>query len=709
MITAPFNFVPLSDKVFFPPWAEDVSHDVPFEDAESGVIDITITAKSPIFIRDSEKEEEFCQHNKEYYIPSSSIKGMVRNVLEIMSFSKMSFFNDDTYAVRDFSDSRNFYMTEMKKDTFCGWLKKDGNNYIIEDCEKPGRIKHEEIDKIFGIDFASKFKEGTFGDKAQDKTALKKYEMIKSKNFTYPLKHTSTSTVGDNRYSHDTSSTKMGTIVFTGQPSARKEPTNRPPSGKVYEFVFFDPIKEIKLTQKVIDNFLFAYFDGRTTEPKESPDWSFWKSKLYSGEKIPIFFQKDGNTIKHFGLSYLYKLPYNHSISKGIEEAHFDKRIDLAQSIFGYVNGNDALKGRVEFSHFKAIENIEPLASRTEILGTPRASYYPIYIRQSDNDKLKTYMDNDFEIAGWKRYPIHKGSGVKQTQDTGNTNVGTTFAPLKEGVVFHGKLRYHNLKKAELGALLSALTFHTTPNTYHNIGMAKPLGYGKIKIALSSIENVNSYLKAFELTLGEQIPNWSESSQIKELLTMASEQDNLASSTLEYMVLDDFSKYKTREHRDYLRCYSELDNIQTITVQTQLDENEQKSLLQKYEAFQEQERAYQEAKKIQQKYQEDLYQAQTTDNLDIIKNFITKYPDTEEAQLLQSKVDTIEKEQQASKHQEVDKKAKSAWELVQKKKGNPKQYQKELDKFIKKWGADKNNKGSQFILELVAQAKKERK
>ena len=31
MITAPFNFVPLSDKVFFPDWADSVSHDIPFK------------------------------------------------------------------------------------------------------------------------------------------------------------------------------------------------------------------------------------------------------------------------------------------------------------------------------------------------------------------------------------------------------------------------------------------------------------------------------------------------------------------------------------------------------------------------------------------------------------------------------------------------------------------------------------------------------
>jgi len=351
MITAPFNFVPLSDEVFFPDWAEDVSHDIPFEDGESGCIDVTMTAKSPIFVRDHEKEEEFCNHKGEYYIPSSSVKGMVRNVLEIMSFSKMSQLDDDTYAVRDLSDAKNFYMSEMKKDTYCGWLKKNGNSYSIEDCGKAGRIKHEEIDKIFDINFASKFKKEKFGNKADDKTALKKYNLINSDNLTYALKHTTTSTVGDKRYVYDKTASLKGTIVLTGQPSGRDE-SRKIPSGKVYEFIFFESKKDIKLTQETMENFLFAYFDKRKTEPKESPDWTFWKKKLENGEKVPVFFQKNGSQIAHFGLSYLYKLPYKHSVKYGLPKIHADTRKDLAQTIFGYINKDEMLKGRVQFSHF---------------------------------------------------------------------------------------------------------------------------------------------------------------------------------------------------------------------------------------------------------------------------------------------------------------------------------------------------------------------
>lgn len=716
MITAPYNFVPLNKEVFYPSWSEQVSHDVPFEDGESGEIGITITAKSPIFIRDHENPKEFCQHNGQYYIPSTSVKGMVRNVLEIMSFSKMRNeinFDNDTYAVRDLSESTNFYMTEMKKPTFGGWLKKVDGAYFIEDCGEVGRIRHEEIDKALGVEFSKHFKQGTFQATNQNhKSSEYKYDLIKGKEKTIKLSEpfkSKTNAKYDNRvfYNYDKNSTKSGTIVLTGQPTPRKD-SGKIGDGKGYEFLFFASKSDLKVSEEAMKNFKFAYFDKRTTEPKESPDWTYWKQKLEAGEKVPVFFQKNGIQVKHFGLSYLYKLPYNHSVKDGIPKVHFESEdLDLAQTIFGYIskNNKEALKGRVQFSHFKAISNITPMNPRKEILGTPRASYYPIYVKQTDGKLFTTFMDGFFEIAGRKRYPIHNSNQTTQTTDTGNENVGTTFAPLKDGVVFKGKLRYHNLKRCEIGALLSALTFHDTPNTFHNIGMAKSLGYGKIELKLDGVKDINSYLKEFELTIGEQIQNWASSQELKELISMAAEQNNQGNSKLKYLELPEFAKNKTGDDKDYLRNYTALDNIKTVTIKSLLSDDERKLLISKKDEIQKQreEKAKQEAKAKQE--QEDFDRAWHSENLDDKKKFITKYPNHPQINELKEQVRSAEE----AKQNALDTKAKIAWELVQSKKGNQKQYQKAQDDFIKKWGAEKNNKKSPYILYLVEQAKEESK
>ena len=695
MITAPFNFVPLSEEVFFPDWAEDVSHDIPFEDGESGSIDITITAKSPLFIRNHSNDkdtpsEEFCNYNGEYYIPSASVKGMVRNVLEIMSFSKMNQFDDDTYAVRDLSDANNFYMKEMKKDTFCGWLKKDGDSFVIEDCGKAGRIKHSEIDKVFNIDFSSQFKKGNFSDKANDKMALVKYQMIKDNNFTHTFEHTTTSTVGDKRYSYSKSSSTKGTIVLTGQPSARDE-SRKPPSGKVYEFIFFEPKKDIQVSNKSMNNFLFAYFDKRTTQPKESEDWTFWKKKLSNGEKVPVFFQKNGSQIAHFGLSYLYKLPYKHSIKDGVPKEHNSNRADLAETLFGFINSErkTALKGRVQFSHFKATKNIKELKSRTEILGTPRASYYPIYVKQNGDTLFTTFMDNNFALAGRKRYPIHRGSSVMQTEDTGNDKVGTTFKPLDKNIIFQGKVHFHNLKKVELGALLSALTFHNSKECYHNIGMAKSLGYGKIEIKLEGVKDLNSYLKAFEVQMSTSIDDWGNSDGIKELFTMAKEQQNSGNSQLKYMSLKSFSDNKTGQ-KDYLRPYSQLTGIKKVSLLSLVDSGE-------LEVIKERDKV----EKEQKIFNDTLSLVSKSDNITLYENFIEKYSDYEKIEEIVARKEKLQKAQESNKFEKVDAQARLALQELEKKKSNQKQYAKLLDKFIKKWSASKNNKGSIYIQELI--------
>jgi len=666
MITAPFNFVPLNEKVFYPPWAEDVSHDVPFEDGESGVIDITMTAKSPIFIRDHESPEEFCQYNGEYYIPSSSIKGMVRNVLEIMSFSKMNVVDDKTYAVRDLSSSDNFYMSQMKENIFCAWLKKDGDNYILEDCGIPLRIHHKEIDKATNKAFASYFNKNGF-----EKTSEYKYNLLGGTHKSIKVGESyksKTNSKNDKRlfckYDKDG---KNATLVVTGQQMQRKE-TGKPGDGKGFEFIFTETKKELKVSKKVFENFLFAYFDKRTTEPKESPDWTFWKEKLSNGEKVPVFFQKKGAEVAHFGLSYLYKLPYSHSVINGIPSSHFnDIDLDMAQTIFGYTNKENSLKGRVQFSHFKAISNIKISKSRKEILGTPRASYYPIYVRQQDGKLFSTFMNPNFQLAGRKRYPIHGNNKLKKTETTGNENVGTTFSPIDSGVVFKGKFRYHNLKKAELGAVLSALTFHNTSNTFHNIGMAKSLGYGKISLKIKRISEISIYLKEFELAITEQVLNWKDSEQLKELITMATEQDNSENSNLEYMSLQSFAKHKTKKNQDYLRYYSKLENIQAVSLDSYLSKDEVKDLEVKYKLFLEMRKVQDEKRKKEKKLDEKWNKILTTDDINLIKSSMSEFEDSpDKVKKANEIIEKLEAQEKVAKDKETQQEANTKWESIQK-------------------------------------------
>lgn len=601
---APYNFVPLNKKVVIPHWIDRISHDVPFKDGESGEFKVRITAKTPIFVKDglSKEEEakkydkdgiqitphEFCQHNGQYYIPGSSIKGMVRNVLEIMSFGRMDKVNDHRYAVRDLNN-KELYQSHFGVDkVYGGWLQKDeSNQYTISGWGFPGRISHQELQDKYGVDFHTYFSKGGRFDPKKDteKAGKKKYDKFgnNSRKGTFSfLKEDAKREIYT--VTEDEQVGREGELVFTGQ-SGYREYNHRQGKmvGHFYEFIFFDQPdgqQDLDVPDDVIENFFFAYFDQ--DKNRHSVDWKWRKPQLDSGKKIPIFFQfKDNDTTKpviHLGLSYLYKLPYKHSVKDSIKNYRKNEEIeisrDLAEALFGYIDDeNGSLKGRVHIGHAFAKNDPQPIQNVVSaVLSSPKASYYPTYIRQEvlENGQLKgefkTY--NEGTLAGWKRYPIKKNPIANARPDNSTDKIVTKFKPLESGASFEFTIRYHNLRKVELGALLSALTFHDTQDVYHSIGMGKPLGYGVIDIETEKIPNKEAYLKEYEAymdaALGHSAIQWHQSPQIKELLTMASfQKENSGLAKLEYMPLKGFREAKKRQNRFVLGRYSGLKKIQS--------------------------------------------------------------------------------------------------------------------------------------------------
>ncbi|HHB79429.1 MAG TPA: hypothetical protein ENK85_09390, partial [Saprospiraceae bacterium] len=239
---APYNFVPLNKKVVIPHWIDRISHDVPFKDGESGEFKVRITAKTPIFVKDglSKEEEakkydkdgiqitphEFCQHNGQYYIPGSSIKGMVRNVLEIMSFGRMDKVNDHRYAVRDLNN-KELYQSHFGVDkVYGGWLQKDeSNQYTISGWGFPGRISHQELQDKYGVDFHTYFSKGGRFDPKKDteKAGKKKYDKFgnNSRKGTFSfLKEDAKREIYT--VTEDEQVGREGELVFTGQSGYRE-------------------------------------------------------------------------------------------------------------------------------------------------------------------------------------------------------------------------------------------------------------------------------------------------------------------------------------------------------------------------------------------------------------------------------------------------------------------------------------------------------
>lgn len=251
------------------------------------------------------------------------------------------------------------------------------------------------------------------------------------------------------------------------------------------------------------------------------------------GKMLPT---TDSHTEKNFKYTprKLEELRINESAS--LQQVPKDS-LDLAECIFGTTNNKNGLRGRVQFSNFRCVKKVAMPSGKEKfdlVLNSPDSAMLPLYVRQ-DGSKSK-YRDYDDEelwpdeiINGWKRYILRTGYWTKKPgkKDT----VITTFRPLNKGSEFVGTVRYHNLKREEIGALLCALTWHGEEGCFHYIGQAKPFGFGRVSVNIDNTQslNVNSFINDFEMLMTSWLksvteagqPTWRKYKPIRELFLLA--------------------------------------------------------------------------------------------------------------------------------------------------------------------------------------------
>jgi len=601
-IKAPFNFVPLNEKVFFPGWADQVSHDIPFSDGESGEIELELEAMTPVFVRnghtqsDAEtKNDEYVSFSKyangNYFIPGTSVKGMIRNVLEIMSFGKMNKISNNRYSIRDLQ-SKEYMNFFQGREVYCGWMKKINEHQVaIYDHGIPRRISHQQLDKIWRTDFSQRFKNSLLLKSDFNRTALYKIELANGKNFVvrYSEKPMNEQNSVDKRVRViiDSQGEFEGTIVLTGQSSARKDKGDKNRDGSVVEkgsckcFEFVFPNKKSKepfILEMYDEQGLYKDFDFIH---KESIDWKYWKRELFEGKSVPVFFVKESNKLMHFGLTNLYRLPFQKRIKEYLPSSHNEHKHDLADCIFGCTT----LKGRVQFSNF----SLQKGKIHTEILkpymGSPKPTYYPIYVVQNGNNgypsKLfNTMLHENAKLKGWKRYPVHSTIKDFKLPEGFKEEKLSPFCPIETGSKFKGTIRFHNLKKAEIGALINSLTLKN--EGFHSVGFAKAYGFGKIQIKITKNKEIREpleeYSKAFELLMSDEIPDYLKSNELKEFKLMSKPQETKV--PLEYMPLPDFIEHKRQKvnHRtkELEKTGQFLEYYSNLIVKRSPDENPQK-------------------------------------------------------------------------------------------------------------------------------------
>lgn len=561
---APYNFVSLPSKVIYPDSVLDLKFNKKDEVVEcdglskfsgnSGEIELTITTKSPLFIGDSGKSKagelnDFFNVDGEYKIPGSSIRGMVRTLVEICSYSKFSFFNDHKFYFRDVAGKSKNSLKKYYEEIMVG--RKN-----ITD--KYGKSKTLNVSKS-KAGFLQKIDEREY---IIIPTSYKREKFNKAGYSSYnpPAMIARPKKDENNKFYYELFSGKM--------------------QGKKHFYIFEIPRSSknsISLKYADIKN----YNEDNLRQPQRDKFLDLVKKldeKLKSGKAmypygIPCFYTEYKGKI-YFGHTPYFRIPYQNSIGDIIDKnLKDDERLDLTEAIFGK---DKVLATRVFFED-ASLKNEPKWLTKNDveiILSSPKPTSYNLYLEQGgvkNVSEIKHYDSNSAKIRGYKFYhhqDFDLNKHIEKTKQNTNENMKKHIKPLNSENIFKTKIRFESLSDIELGALLFVLNL--PQNCYHKIGMAKPLGFGKIEIKANlkiydlekrysilfdensefcepnlenSSQNFISKFQEFILDkLGEDKKSLWEVDRLKELEIMLRDDKN---GDFSYMELDDF-KHKDK-------------------------------------------------------------------------------------------------------------------------------------------------------------------
>ena len=404
-VTSPYRFVPIGTPMVTPPLSMDnISHNRPIEGQQSGEISVTWTAETPICI--GHKTINNAVHplclgtgsKKRYAIPGASIKGMIRNVMSIATFSHLGRINSaNHFGYRDFNNRR--YQEIVKPQWMsAGWLiysENDGWHLAPAKMIDGPKTSFVYVDtKHLGNKFLNA------GDGVESKTKWTKekinikYKKIEGRvKFNFAIdesKNTADSKYDQRQYStlEDSGGTASNYLVCSNHASYNpKANGNR---GKEKEALFGPPdfSNKVKLDKATL--YRFALLNSTPDQNGLKPDgnWKFWLSQLgypapctsnnstsynASGSAkwpgIPVYYiTKDGskNSLEQLndypnqsifiGLSRVIKIPYEYSVAdiaartmkqeSGTYQLPDLEKLDFARAIFGDVEDAMGYKGK---------------------------------------------------------------------------------------------------------------------------------------------------------------------------------------------------------------------------------------------------------------------------------------------------------------------------------------------------------------------------
>lgn len=485
-VRAPYNFIPLSDKILLPYDSVESlpAHDRIDPSLKTGDICVTMVADTPVFVSDGDKNDPhfFRGSNGKYMIPGSTIRGMVRENMQILGFGLMrpgEDLEDIQIYFRDFASASGSRDDPLKK-YYCAALgikqmpMPSGRPKAIPQLVKSGYLKKEKGKyKIYPS-------KGSYMLVRRDHPGVRCFgtEDARTENVYYRAEGDRVKeirpAVGEKN------GLRRGTLLYTGKPvRSWNRQTGRLEDHPNHLYLIPEADWSAQPLTLDEDDVLSYMEDFEKRRNVLGRNRNFWNLPLEGREKPVFYVQYEGHV--YFGMSRFLRIGYRYPLSCGLPESHkagMDK-LDFPRAILGYVSKNSgSYRSRVSFGDFAADGEAYEMPPISMILGEPKPSYYPGYVVGG-----KHYNHEDFRLRGYKQYWLKE---VEATDDNGKPRAATTIRPLPRGTKFSGTIRYKNLTEAELGLLLWCLRLEK--GCYQSVGMAKPYGYGRMRLTIDAIK-----------------------------------------------------------------------------------------------------------------------------------------------------------------------------------------------------------------------------
>ena len=488
----PYNFVSLGDKV--------LNRGKRVIGNNTGTLKCKLRTYSPLFImgdrllKNGHSEEYFLKKDNEYLIPSSTLKGEIRTIIDVLTNSAIR--NVEVERLEKRLKPRDEFGTKFGIIKKIPIDKEDGEIQVVKKLKIEKKLSRNLIPgrdlKNGGIAYL-RFKKNIV-DKCEENHKINTRDEFME---IYTSKKEN-SVIGRLWVSSDIPSKKYEKIFLENE------------KGAIYKF-----------SKEEYEDFKYIIKQRIEREEKEGKSSYLKEYELKVGDPIIFEANEKEKKILHLAFSEIPRLRYKFSpldlVPKEFHQSDSLENLSFSEKLFGTTGNNEEIKkkkqekkenkdkkmtsliGRIYFTDAKLNEEKAKFVAEKPItlkpFGEPHPTLLGFYLKENG-----TYDLQGSQIRGRKFY-WHHNDKIEEKFETFADSIkmnskekyNSSLQLLDFGNEFEFEVHFNNLNDDELGVLIYSLELED--DLLHKIGKGKSLGLGSCKIEIKEalLENKNKY------------------------------------------------------------------------------------------------------------------------------------------------------------------------------------------------------------------------